>query len=157
MKVLVVYYSRTGHTERIAKEIAERCQGDIERILDGGIDRHGLYGYLRSAWESSCGATPLIQRAIRDPAEYDLVVIGTPIWNWRLAAPVRTYVRRHAGQFRHVAFFCTEGGSGDARAFDELQRAGGLPARATMAIKERELDPMVHEERMRDFLAKLAA
>ena len=38
MKTLVVYFSRTGHTARIAKEIARRCEADIDavQVVDWG-------------------------------------------------------------------------------------------------------------------------
>lgn len=157
MKILVAYYSRSGHTEQLAQEVAARCEADIDRIRDDGVDRSGLWGYLCSGWQAARGAAPAIQRANKDPADYDLVVIGTPVWNWSLAPPVRTYARRHAGQFKQVAFFCTEGGSGDNRVFDELQRLCGKPPRATMAIKERELDPADHAPSLARFLASLAA
>lgn len=157
MKMLVAYYSRTGHTERLAQEIAARCEADIDRIRDDGVDRSGLWGYLCSGWQAARSAAPAIQRANKNPSDYDLVVIGTPVWNWSLAPPVRTYARRHADQFKQVAFFCTEGGSGDSRVFDELQRICGKPPRATMAIKERELDPADHAPSLARFLAQLAA
>jgi flavodoxin len=155
MKTLVVYYSRSGHTAQLAKEIAARCKADLERIRDDGIDRSGLWGYLRSGWQAAGGATPDIRRTARNPADYDLVIIGTPVWNWSLAAPVRTYVRQHAGKFRQVAFFCTEGGSGDRRVFDELQRLCGRPPCATMVVKERELAPVAHGQPLRRFVSEL--
>ena len=157
MKILVVYYSRTGHTEQLARQIASGCGADIEPIRDAGVDRSGLWGYFRSGWQAASGATPAIQRATRNPADYDLVVSGAPVWNWSLAAPVRTYARRHAGQFKQLAFFCTEGGSGERRVFDELQRICGKPPRATMAVKERALDPPKHAKALARFLAQLAA
>jgi flavodoxin len=157
MKTLVVYYSRTGHTEKLAKEIAARCGADLERILDDGDDRAGPWGYLRSSWQAFSGSRPGIRRATRPPAEYDLVVIGTPVWNWGLSAPVRTYVMRHAAQFKRVAFFCTEGGSGERRAFAELERLCGQAPLATIAVKEGELAPPRHAQPLRRFLADVAA
>lgn len=155
MKTLVVYYSRTGHTDRLAREIAVRCQADIERISDDQIDRTGLRGYLQSGWQAFSGATPAIRAATLNPGHYELVVIGTPIWNWHLAAPVRTYTTRHAGEFKRVAFFCTEGGAGESRAFAELQRICGKPPLATLAVKEDELDPSRHAQPLQRFLAQL--
>ena len=158
MKTLVVYYSRTGHTEHLAQEIARRCHADLDRIRDpDGADRGGLWGYLRSAWQAACGATPAIRPTTRDPGGYDLVVIGTPVWNWHLAAPVRSYARRHAGRFRRVAFFCTEGGSGDQRAFAELERLCGQAPRSTLAVVERDLAPPRHALPLKRFVRELAA
>lgn len=156
MKTLVVYYSRTGHTDALAREIAARCGADIERIRDHGVDRSGLRGYLRSGWQAWSGATPPIRRAVRDPGRYELVLIGTPVWNWSLAAPVRTYARRHAAHFKRVAFFCTEGGSGERRAFAELRRICGQAPLATIAVKENRLDRPRHAVQLRRFLAHLA-
>lgn len=156
MKTLVVYYSRTGHTDQVAREIAARCKGDLEQIRDDGIDRSGLWGYLRSGWQAFSGASPAIRRATRKPGDYDLVVIGTPVWNWSLAAPVRSYAVRHAGQFKRVAFFCTEGGSGEGRAFAELQRICSKPPLATITVKEPELDRPKHEQPLQHFLAQLS-
>jgi len=156
MKTLIVYYSRTGHTDQLAREIAARCGADVEKIRDDGVDRSGLWGYLRSGWQACSGATPAIRRATRNPGDYELVVIGTPVWNWSLAAPVRTYATRHAGQFKRVAFFCTEGGAGDSRAFAELQRICGKPPLATIAVKEGELGQPRHAQPLRRFLAQLA-
>lgn len=155
MKTLVVYYSRSGHTEQVAREIARRCGADLEPIVDEGIDRSGPWGYLMSAWQALAGATPPIRRATRNPADYDVVVIGTPVWFWSLSAPVRTWLRRHARQLRRVAFFCTEGGSGDKLVFDELRRRCGLEPLATMALRERDLGQPRHAQPLRRFVERL--
>ena len=62
----------------------------------------------------------LISEIKKDPAKYDLVIVGTPIWAWNVSSPVRTYLTENKGRFRKVAFFCTMGGSGAERAFGEM-------------------------------------
>jgi len=157
MRTLVVYYSRTGNTHRLAEEIASHFKADLDPIRDEGVDRSGWWGYLLSGWQALSGATPPIHRAAKDPADYDLVVIGSPVWNWSLAAPVRTYARRHARQFRQVAFFCTEGGSGERRVFEELERLCGKPPRASIAVRERDLALPQHAARVGRYIAQLNA
>ncbi|MEJ6002298.1 flavodoxin family protein [Paucibacter soli] len=156
MKTLVVYYSRSGHTARIAEEIASHCKADIERIKDAGAERGGLWGYLRSACQAAIGAKPPIKKPSKNPADYELVVIGTPVWNWGLAAPVRSYASQYAQQFKQVAFFCTEGGSGEQGAFDELQRICGKSPLVTLAVKEGELEPLQHAQPLRRFAMRLS-
>jgi flavodoxin len=156
MKILVVYYSRSGHTYRVASEIANRCRADVEAIRESR-DRHGLWGYCRSTWDSLVRAEPPILAATKDPSRYDLVIIGSPVWDLGLAAPVRSYVRQHAAQFKQVAFFCTEGGSGDRRAFDELGRICGKVPVATMTVTERLLAAPAHVEPVCGFVARLAS
>lgn len=156
MKTLVVYFSLSGHTRQVASEIATRCSADLEAI-DDPQDRSGVWGYLRSGWQAMWRAAPPIKPAVRDPAGYDLVIIGTPIWNFGLAPPVRTYALQYAGHFKQVAFFCTEGGSGDQRAFDELTRICGKTPVATFVVTEKQLPEPAHSEPLRNFVARLAA
>ena len=49
-KVLVVYYSRTGATRRLAEALAKALQADIEPIIDRK-NCSGIFGYLRSVAE----------------------------------------------------------------------------------------------------------
>lgn len=155
MKTLVVYFSRSGHTGQVASEVAARCGAELEAIRESR-SRDGPRGYWRSAWQALNHAAPPIAAALKDPAGYDLVIIGTPIWNFGLAPPVRSYVRQYAGCFKQVAFFCTEGGSGDRRAFDELARLCGKAPVATFAVTEKELPEPAHREPLRRFVARLA-
>jgi hypothetical protein len=52
MKALVVYYSRTGNTEKVALELANELNADIERIIDTK-DRSGAIGYLVAGKETT--------------------------------------------------------------------------------------------------------
>lgn len=156
MKTLVVYFSRSGHTHQVAEEIAARCGAAMETIRED-LDRGGAMGYLVSAWQALVRAAPPIKPGTKNPAHYDLVIIGTPIWDFGLAPPVRSYVQKHASQFKRVAFFCTEGGSGDQRAFAELASLCGKKPVATFAVTERQLPEPAHSEPLRSFVASLVA
>jgi menaquinone-dependent protoporphyrinogen IX oxidase len=72
----------------------------------------------------------------RDPSKYDLVVIGTPIWAFTLSSPVRSYLSQNRSRFKKVAFYCTLGGSGDERAFKEMETASGKKPIAVLPLKE---------------------
>src|SRR5690606_19250759 len=113
--ILLAYYSRTGYTRKVAMEIAEACGCDVEEIRDR-VGRSGPIGYARSVFEAASRFDTLLQPGERDPADYPLVIVGTPVWFWNLSSPVRTWVRRHRPRLRDVAFFCTCGSSGGTRA-----------------------------------------
>ena len=157
MKTLVVYHARGNHTERLAREIARRCRADLERIREPGQAADGPWGVLRAAWQSARGAETLIRRPTCRPADYELVVIGLPAWRWGLPAPLRSYLRQQRGQFPDVAFFCTDGASGEQRLFDEMQRLCGRPPRATMVVRADEFDPPAHLQPLRRFVTRLAS
>ncbi len=137
-RVLVVYYSRTGTTKRVAGAIAAAVGGDLEEISDR-TKRTGLLGYLRSGYEAARRRQIPIGPAIHDPSTYDLVIVGTPIWDMSVSSPVRSYLHRHRAAFRKVAFFCTCGGRGGARAFAEMSKVCAAEPIATLVLREREV------------------
>jgi flavodoxin len=156
MKTLVVYFSRTGHTRQIAHELAARLHADSEEIREVAQDSSGIFGYLRAGWQSLTQALPPLAPSKKQPEDYELTLIGTPVWNYGVSAPARAYAKQHSGNFRRVAFFCTEGGSGDTRAFDQLAKACGAHPVATLAVTEKELAAPAHQAALDKFVRKLA-
>jgi menaquinone-dependent protoporphyrinogen IX oxidase len=140
-KILVVYYSRGGYTRRTAAAIARECEADVDEIH---LERHahGGPGYLRCVFEALTGRIPDIRPAHRDPRQYGLVVIGTPIWCGNVSSPVRSYLQIHGGALRRVAFFATMGGSGAERAFGAMQALCSKPPVATLALRDEEIDKL---------------
>jgi flavodoxin len=137
-KVLVVYYSRTGATRRLAEALASALQADIEPITDRK-NRSGIFGYLHSVAESLQKRGASIEPMKTDPKSYDLVVIGTPVWAWSVSSPVRSYLAAYRERLPEVAFFCTMGGRGSERAFEEMQVLAGKAPRANYALNAREV------------------
>ncbi len=137
-RVLVVFYSRTGTTKGVAESLAGAVRGDLEGIADR-TKRSGMLGYLRSGYEAARRRLIQIAPAVHDPSTYDLVIIGTPIWNLSVSSPVRSYLHRHRGAFRKVAFFCTCGGRGDARAFAQMTEISGATPIATLVVRDKEV------------------
>jgi len=133
--ILVAYYSRTGNTKAIAEKIAAALGADLEPIIDH-TRRSGPLGYLRSAFEALFHRPADIGPAVHQPAAYDLVIVGTPIWNASVASPVRSYLRRHHPAMPAVAFFCTCGGMGIARTFAQMAKVCGKQPAATLAVRE---------------------
>lgn len=138
-RILVVYFSRSGHTQKIAEEIARSLGADLEAISDP-TPRSGFAGYLRCGFEASFKRLVEIAAATHDPGEYDLVIVGTPIWDMSLSSPVRSYLHRYQDRLKAVAFFCTCGGSGGDRVFAQMARVSGHAPVATLIVREAELD-----------------
>src|ERR1700690_822698 len=103
-KVLVMYFSRSGTTHKLAQAIENAGGWDLDPIVDRG-DRTGVLGYLRSALEAVFGLRPTLRPSLRDPAGYDLVIVGSPVWGSSVSSPVRSYLDEHAGSLPRLAFF----------------------------------------------------
>jgi flavodoxin len=132
-KTLVVFYSRTGTTRRLAESLARELQADVEEITERGT-RWGWSGYLRSSLEALLNRAPRIDRSGHDPAGYDLVVIGTPVWSHAISAPVRAFLREHGHRMSRTAFFCTCTGNGSAHALRQMRELVGKPPVAELVM-----------------------
>jgi menaquinone-dependent protoporphyrinogen IX oxidase len=138
MRALVVYYSRTGNTRRLGRWIAAGLDATAEEIGDR-VDRRGLIGYLRSGNQALFNRKTDILPVAHDPNEYELVVIGTPVWRMSLSSPVRTYLHQFGRRLRHVAFFCTMDRFGSQRVFRQMQQVCGSAPVATLACTTKQL------------------
>ena len=154
MKVLVAYYSRTGTTKKIAEEISRLLRCDLESIIDRK-NRAGIIGYLSAGRDASTKKLTQIDQAKFDAANYDLVIVGTPVWASTLSAPVRTYLTQHRERFNRMAFFCTcDGGKGTA--FEEMEIAAGKKPLAVLELTKREISNDQHLQKTKDFAGSLS-
>lgn len=144
-KTLIAYHSRSGYTRRVAESLARRLRADVDEIEVVG-DRQGMLGYARCALEALGEVTTAIRLPRRAPAEYDLVVIGTPVWFWALSSPVRSYIMEERRNFPRVGFFCTMGGSGAERAFATMAGLCGKAPVATLALTDAKIDAGAADE-----------
>ena len=105
---LCVYYSRTGHTEKLMREIAAELNCEIVK-LDDGVDRSGLKGWLRSGMQAMARRLPKVKpfKTALPLGVYDLVIIGTPVWAGRCSAPVRSFLQGYGQQIRRAAYVIT--------------------------------------------------
>jgi flavodoxin len=137
-KTLIVYHSRSGNTRHVAQTLARRLDADLEEVrivqpLEGAL------GDLMCAIETLAGLTPALRRPQHDPAAYELVLIGTPVWFWNLPSPMLSWFEGRRLKHR-VGFFCTMGGSGAQRVFETMAALAGRQPVATLALTEDQID-----------------
>ncbi len=154
-KTLIVYFSRSGITRQAAQSIARMCDGNIDEIREAG-DRLGVWGFLRSCYEALAKCQPSIAASTADPANYGLVIIGTPIWANHVASPVRSYIVSYRDRLRRVAFFCTSRHTPGDAVFAEMARLCEREPVATAGITAQEILTDYYTPRL-DPLVKAAA
>ncbi|HEY9757741.1 MAG TPA: flavodoxin [Oculatellaceae cyanobacterium] len=106
MKSLVVYYSRTGKTRWVAETIAATLCADLEEVVDLK-KRSGPIGWIGGGKDATRKSLTEITPAKRNPADYELVVVGTPIWAWSPTPAIRTYFAQNDLSSNKVALFYT--------------------------------------------------
>jgi len=154
MKIIVVFFSRTGTTRKVGEMIAEKFGADTEEIKDT-VDRSGVKGYLLSGRDAMRKRLTKLEPLKHNLAEYDLVVIGTPVWGWTVSVPMRTFVTEQKGIIKKTAFFCTMGGSGAERAFSEMEKIIGKKPAGTLALTTKEVVAGNFSEKVEKFLSGL--
>ncbi|WP_296881461.1 flavodoxin [uncultured Methanobrevibacter sp.] len=126
MKSLVTYYSRSNITKKLAEKIAGKTNSDIEEIISN-VKYEGKIGYARAGKDAMTEKIIDIKSLKFDPAEYDMVYIGTPVWAGKAASPVITYLKMNEGKFTNVKFFATAGSSGFESTFKQMEKKSVKP------------------------------
>ena len=154
MKVLVVFYSRSGHTRAVGQQIAAMLYAAVEEIQDLE-NRKGFVGCLRSGFEGVREKPANIRPPVEPVSEYDLVVIGTPVWAGKLASPTRAYLEQVRGGLTQAAFFCTSGGGGYQAVLDAMEQIAAVPSVASVELKQAEVKTGNLEQRLSGFCDRL--
>jgi flavodoxin len=154
MSILIIFYSRTGTTKKVANLIAENLNCDSEEIFDTK-NRKGFFGYIKSAIDAIRKKLTTLEEINKNPESYDLIGIGTPIWASNMSTPIRTYIVENKEKFKKVAFFCTEGGRGGEKCFERMAKLCDKDPVATLEIKTKEIKKETHLEKIEEFKNKL--
>ena len=118
-KTLVVYFSATGNTERVAEVIAETTGGELFELepVDPYTDEDLNYNDDNSRVsqeyaDESLRNVELVADTVDDWQDVERVYIGYPVW-WGIAAwPVNTFVEANDFTGKTVIPFCTSASSG---------------------------------------------
>ncbi len=108
-KVLVVYYSLSGNTKKIAEIIKEKTDADIYEIKTKEKMPSGPKLYMASKKQIKDGKYPELAGDMPDFASYDLIFVGAPIWWYTAATPVLSFLEQADFKGKRVAPFSTQG------------------------------------------------
>ena len=119
LKPLVLYYSRTGTTRTIARELAKTLPSEIEEIISRK-ERHGI-------WAITCVFDQLFDRDDDiEPARkgldiYNPLIIATPVWIHRISSPMRTFLKHTTLKGKDVFLVLTNNGNFDEKDEKEIR------------------------------------
>jgi len=134
--VLVVYHSRTGHCRDLARLVSEQRGWALAEVAWPGEEP----GYARCATDAVLRRHPEIRYQGPDPTAYDVVVLVSPVWCWRLCPPMRSFIRSMEGKLGGVAVISCMGGSGADNAVAEVEHLIHRPVVARLALRQAEVD-----------------
>lgn len=138
-KVLVAYYSYSGNTRELARQIAEAAGGDLFEIVPAEAYPAEYRAVVDQAKkEIDAGYRPALKDMPESIAQYDVVFVGSPCWWATVAPPVATFLAGFDWAGKTVVPFMTHEGSRMGRSEEDIQKLcpgatvpGGLPVRGS--------------------------
>lgn len=124
MKKLVIYYSFEGNTKKVAELIAKYLKSDIIelKLLKNTLSKSSFMKYAWGGKQVLMKETPKIEDINIDFNDYDLIIIGTPVWAFSYAPALRTFFSKYKINNKQIGLFCThEGGKGNT--IDNMKQA----------------------------------
>ena len=128
MKVLVAYFSASGVTEGVAKQLAEVTGGELHKIqpeqpyTDADLDWRDKQS--RSSVEmQDKNSRPAITNKLANMQDYDVVYVGFPIWWYTCPTIINTFMEAYDFKGKTVIPFATSGGSSIKKACEDLRTA----------------------------------
>ena len=119
-KGLIAYYSHSGNTKDIAMKIQKLTGADIFEIKP-------LSAYPAQYDDVVNQAKIEKERDIKPElldngniSKYDTIILGTPVWWYTFASPIRTFLTSHDFTGKTIMPFCTHGGGGESSTFTEI-------------------------------------
>lgn len=136
-KILVVYYSHSGNTRYVAKQIGALTKADVfEVVPEVAYPRDYQTVVEQARQEIAAGVRPKLQSDLADTNVYDVILVGSPCWWSTVAPPIATFLQRHQFDGKTIVPFMTHEGSGMGRTESDLRKlcpgatvAKGLPIR----------------------------
>lgn len=125
-KALVAYFSASGVTAKVAKNMAFSAGADLYEIKPAvpysRADLNWMDKQSRSSVEMrDHSSRPALADTDADIAAYDTIFIGFPIWWYIAPTIINTFLEAYDFNGKKIVLFATSGGSGFGKAVQSLQ------------------------------------
>lgn len=135
--ILCIYYSRTGVTRSVMKEVAESLNAEIVEITDG-YDRSGTLGFFMCGLDAMRRGTHRIKPYVTEKplSDYDMVILGTPVWAGRCSSIIRGFLKRHGLELHRVAYLITRASDDENKdVFQQMDRYTAASRMAEVSLR----------------------
>lgn len=133
--ILVVSYSFTGTARRAAQLLASHHGWPLGEVIDPAPR-----STLRCVLDVLLRRHPRVTYEGPDPGDFRTVVLVAPVWMYRLASPMRSFLLDHRAHLPRVAAIITMGGSGASNALADITHLLGHAPIASASFLQREIE-----------------
>lgn len=124
--ILVAYFSASGRTAAVAKELAKAAEGDLYEIKPEVVYTQADLDWRNSKSRSSVemknkAFRPALADNDADIEKYDTIFLGFPIWWYVAPTIINTFLESYDFSGKKIVLFATSGGSGFGKTVEELK------------------------------------
>lgn len=122
-QILIVYFSHSGNTRKIANLIHLEVGGTTHEIRPE-VPYPNAYNAVvdQAKKEIQAGHKPALQPTLDNVGSYDTIIVGSPNWWSTIAPPVATFLSEYDLSGKTIVPFCTHGGGGLGRIARDIAR-----------------------------------
>lgn len=123
MKALIVYYSYSGITRKLAEDIALLTDGELRELVPQKPYSFSYHSAVKEARaEIEKGYCPPLMQGAEPIENADVLFIGSPNWLKTFAPPVLSFLRAQNLSEKTIIPFCTHGGGGFGRMLEDFKK-----------------------------------
>lgn len=121
-KILVAYYSHSGNTKKVAELIHSQLGGDVFEIVPTKAYPNDYNSLVQvGKQEKEQNIYPEINEN-GDLTAYDTIFVGTPVWWYTMAGPLKTFLKENDFAGKTIVPFCTHGGGGASNTYSDIKK-----------------------------------
>ena len=124
-RVLTLFFSCTGNTHTLAEKIHTAAGGDMAEIIPAepytSADLNYNDNSCRANQELNSDARPAIEPLEVDVSQYDVILLGYPIWWGQCPPVVRTFLDSYDLSSKTILPFCTSGSTGISGSLSKIR------------------------------------
>ena len=124
MKTAIVYYSMHGNVRYVAERVAKELGADLIELKP--VKAYPDKGAMRFIWGGSAVTfkkKPDLEPYSFNASDYELVIIGTPVWASNFTPPLRTFFENNDLTGKKIAVIATSAGGDSAKCLQAVKEA----------------------------------
>ena len=124
MKTAIVYYSMHGNVRYVAEKVAKETGADlIELIPKKAYPDKGMRQFIWGGSAVTFKKKPDLEPYTFNASDYDLVIIGTPVWASNFVPPLRTFLEDNDLTGKKIAVVATSAGGNSVKCIEAVKEA----------------------------------
>lgn len=153
-KNIIVYYSRTGNTKKVAEIIGNAISCELIEIKPLNSYK-GFFGWWRAGYQAVRLKIPPIEPIDVNFNEYERVIVGTPVWAGNMSSPIRAFLTKNQNKLKNVAFFNTSGGADNEQVLVKMSELVQIESKAMLDLSQKEVKENLMDKKIEKFVQKL--